>query len=181
MFTKTAGNQFFSVSKGYKIQEPQQLTDLSSNANDDNLFNFTYTGPSLIGMKCSRVNTAKLTEGHEFHMKTTQIFTMTSITTQKLRKLSTKSNTNSNRRPSLNRTQTRTLREMRFANNSENRTSNISYTRNKKLTTRLNRWGSTEESQIRNILTQSKGFQINKQDLCRTTTDASEPNPFKNK
>jgi hypothetical protein len=37
--------------------------------------NYSYTGPSLIGLKCQGMNTAKLTYGHKFFMETTQLCT----------------------------------------------------------------------------------------------------------
>ena len=39
----------------------------------DNSAKFSYTGPSLIGLRWSAMNTAKLTQGHEFVLESTQI------------------------------------------------------------------------------------------------------------
>lgn len=62
--TKSNVNDIFKVF----VTESQR-----SNQGGDKPTNFTYTGPSMIGLKCSKMNTAKLTYGHEFILESTQI------------------------------------------------------------------------------------------------------------
>lgn len=59
----------------YSFDVNQQI-----NASQD-FNNFSYTGPSLIGMRWSGVNTAKLTQGHEFLMKATQVLDTETVAT----------------------------------------------------------------------------------------------------
>jgi hypothetical protein len=51
LFTRTPDIPIIPVTKINQIESTFEVTGQSRNANNSNLFEFTYTGPSLIGMK----------------------------------------------------------------------------------------------------------------------------------
>ena len=67
---------FNSINKGTHPNEAFRVFMTESQKSNyicDKSANFSYTGPSLIGLKWSAINTAKLTQGHKFVIESTQI------------------------------------------------------------------------------------------------------------
>ena len=90
------------------------MADLSTQEQPDENTSFSYTGPSLIGLRCGRMNTAKLTQGYEFYMNKTQILSTPEIKSKKLKK---SSNWRNRRKKSMGKFTTKKKKQMNLAKN----------------------------------------------------------------